>query len=98
MDEAKRWYDNIPELREHIEKLRDMDQEKRNSIFEGIKRLDRDFDTKLIDQHVMDFPMNYKRRWYDRDPYAWLIINALKYADRKLLQNVVDYLKGELPG
>jgi hypothetical protein len=92
MGSAKRWYDDIPELREKIEKLRDMDEVSRNRIFAGIKKLDKDFDSKLIDRHVLEFPMEQKRRWYDQDPYAWLIINSLRYAGPDLLQKVIDYL------
>jgi hypothetical protein len=96
MKETKRWYDDIPGLRLHFEKLRNMDVERRNRIFEGIKKLDRDFDTRLIDQHVLDFPMEPKRRWYDQDPYAWLIINSLRYASKNLLDRVIEYLDRSL--
>jgi hypothetical protein len=93
MSQTKRWYDAVPELRVLIERLRDIDKEKRDDIFDGIKKLDSDFDSKLIDCHVLEFPMNLKRRWYDQDPYSWLMINALKYADASLLGQVIDYLK-----
>ncbi len=97
MSETKRWYDAIPELKGLIERLRDIDREQRNDIFDGIKKLDSDFDSKLIDRHVLEFPMNLKRRWYDQDPYSWLMINALKYADAPLLEQVIDFLKLKLP-
>jgi len=41
--------------------------------------------------------MEMKRRWYDQNPYCWLIINGLKYADDIFLQKVIDYLQRELP-
>ena len=97
MAEKKRWYDAVPELRDLIERLRDLNKDKRDSIFDGIKKLDPDFDSKLIDQHVMEFPMHLKRRWYDQDPYSWLVINGLKYARKPLLDKVIDYLKRTLP-
>jgi hypothetical protein len=97
MGDSKRWYDAIPELREQIERLKHVGKEKRDKIFDGIKELESDFDTKLIDQHVLEFPMNLRRRWYDQDPTSWLMINALKYADRPLLGRVVDYIKLKLP-
>ncbi len=96
MQKRDRWYDNNPELGKLIESLRDVDEDKREAIFDGIKELDRDFDTKLIDCHVMEFPMNLRRRWYDRSPYSWLVINALKYAEKPLIRKVIEYLKEKL--
>jgi len=97
MSKTKRWYDAVPELRDQIERLKDLNKEKRDKLFDGIKKLESDFDSKLIDRHVLEFPMNLRRRWYDQDPTSWLMINALKYADRPLLQRVIDYLKQKLP-
>ena len=65
-----------------------------NSI--DIKDIIMDYDNELIDRHVLKFPMTYKRRWYDKDPYSWLIINALKYANEDLITDVILYLKGKL--
>jgi len=97
MSKTKRWYDAVPELRDQIERLKDLNKEKRDKLFDGIKKLESDFDSKLIDRHVLEFPMNLRRRWYDQDPTSWLMINALKYADRPLLQRVIDYLKQKFP-
>ena len=55
-----------------------------------------DYDNELIDRHVLKFPMTYKRRWYDKNPYSWVIINALKYANKDLITDVILYLKGKL--
>jgi hypothetical protein len=41
----------------------------------------------------MDFPLDInRRRWYDKDPYLWLIMNGLKYASDELLASVTKYL------
>jgi len=96
MSKLKRWYDKDPELKKWIEKLKHTDEEKRNIILDGIKRLDSNFDSELIDRHVMEFPMEMKRRWYDQNPYCWLIINGLKYANEPLLKKVIVYLQKEL--
>jgi hypothetical protein len=97
MSNKKRWYDAIPELRNLIEGLRDLSKEKRDDLLDGIKKLHPDFDSAFIDRHVMEFPMHMKRRWYDQDPYTWLVINGLKYADRPLIDKVIDYLRRRLP-
>jgi len=96
MKKEKRWYDENPELRKLLEKLKKLEKYERDVIFEDIKKLDDDFDSKLIDRHVMEFPMNLRRRWYDRDPYSWLVINGLKYADDVLLAKVIVCLKEKL--
>jgi hypothetical protein len=96
MPKTDRWYDKYPELGKLIERLRGVDEDEREAIFDGIKELDKDFDSELIDRHVMEFPMNLRRRWYDRDPYSWLVINALKYAEKPLIQKVIEYLKEKL--
>jgi hypothetical protein len=70
MPKTDRWYDKYPELGKLIERLRGVDEDEREAIFDGIKELDKDFDSELIDRHVMEFPMNLRRRWYDRDPYS----------------------------
>ncbi len=97
MSRLKRWYDKNPELKKWLERLKHAEEEKRNIILDGIKQLDSNFDSDLIDRHVMEFPMEMKRRWYDQNPYCWLIINGLKYADDIFLQKVIDYLQRELP-
>jgi len=96
MGKEKRWYDKNPELRKLLEKLKKLEKDERDVIFDDIKKLDDDFDSKLIDRHVMEFPMNLRRRWYDRDPYSWLVINGLKHADDVLLDKVIVCLKEKL--
>ena len=96
VDFKNRWYDKYPDLSDRIEKLKDLKKRERDIIMLDIKDIIMDYDNELIDRHVLKFPMTYKRRWYDKDPYSWLIINALKYANEYLISDVILYLKGKL--
>ena len=96
MNKKNRWYDNYPELSIYIEKLKNIDKKKRDIIFVNIKNLINSEYPDLIDKYVMDFPMGLKRRWYDKDPFSWLIINSLKYANKKFIIKVIDLIKNNL--
>ena len=52
-----------------------------------------DYDYELFNRHVLEFSMTHNRRWYDKDPFSWLTINGLKYANKELLNKIITYLK-----
>jgi len=88
-----RWYDKYPELRKFIDDLKNMEKGERETIILDMQRMIMEYDNELIDRHVHEFPMTYRRRWYDKDPYSWLVINALEYVDDDLLTDIILYLK-----
>jgi hypothetical protein len=90
----QRWYDSVPELGKYIQKLGRKRNEDRNRLLVGMKNIIIKTNRKLIDDHVLEFQLN--RRWYDHDPFAWMIMNALKYAEEPLLIKIRDYLKEHL--
>ncbi len=90
-----RWYDKNPDLKAFLEKLKYSNKSTQDIVLNDIKYLIMDFDSKLVDTHVMEFPLTEKRRWYDQDPYSWLAINALKYIDEIILKDVIN-LKNKL--
>jgi hypothetical protein len=92
----KRWYDANPILRGLLEKLKITNNTKQEKIISDIKNLIMSYDSELMDRWVLEFPLTTKRRWYDKNPYSWLVINSLKYAEKKLLRRVMSYLKKEL--
>ncbi|MFW6138943.1 MAG: hypothetical protein ACOC7U_07205 [Spirochaetota bacterium] len=91
-----RWYDTYLDLRSYIDRLRDLDKKERERIIDEIYHLITSYDENLIDEHVLSFPMSQRRRWYDKDPYSWMVINGLKYADERLLDKIVDRLRQKL--
>lgn len=92
----KRWYDKDPKLRSLMKLLRVIEPSVQDRIITGMKELIMEYDPELMDRWVLEFPLTTKRRWYDKNPYSWLVINSLKYADTSLLGGVISYLKGEL--
>lgn len=90
-----RWYDKNPDLKAFLKKLKYSNKSTQDIVLNDIKNLIMDFDSKLVDTHVMEFPLTEKRRWYDQDPYSWLAINALKYIDEIILKDVIN-LKNKL--
>lgn len=94
MRKNNRWYDKHPTLAVLLENLRDISGEKRDAIISGVMGVIKLDAPNLLDRYVLDFPLDIKRRrWYDRDPYLWLIFNGLKYASKKLLTAVTKYLQ-----
>ena len=91
----KRWYDAYPDLSILFEKMKNIDKEKRENILTKIKDLIIEIEPHLIDDNVLSFPMNQKRRWYDKDPYSWLIINSLEYATIELINKVTELIDKE---
>ncbi len=89
----RRWYDKIADLGIFIEKMKDIKKRKREKILVHLKDLIMKHDPEIVDKHVVDFPMGIRKRWYDKDPYSWLIINSLKFAKKDLIDEVIEYFK-----
>ena len=94
-EKKSRWYDAYPDFSEALEWLKGLGKRERDKVILDLKNIIMEYDEELIDRHVLRFPLTQKRRWYVRDPYSWLVINALKYADKELLDRVTTYLKAE---
>ena len=91
-----RWYDKYPDLRIFIEKLKDIKAKERDTIISEMKGIIESYDDELFDRHVVDYPMTCRRRWYDKDPFSWLVINGLKYANEDLITDIILYLREKL--
>jgi hypothetical protein len=92
MEEGKRWYDEYPKLAEVFTKMQGMEAAEREKILLDLRAIVDKHDPDFIDRNVLEFPMTFKRRWYDADPYAWLVVNCLQYADDRLMAAVMDYI------
>jgi hypothetical protein len=92
----KRWYDRNPELASLLERLKETDPREQERMVSEIKEIIMEYDSELMDRWVLEFPLTTKRRWYDQNPYSWLVINSLKYADTRLLFGVIAYLRDKL--
>ena len=86
-----RWYDKRPILGKRLEAFKEMNPQLRESIIEEVMYLIEQYDADLIsDKQAFTFDCN-QQRWYDNDPFLWLMFNTLKLADDTLLQIVEVY-------
>lgn len=94
-----RWYDKCPNLGARLNAFQDMDQEIRDPLLKGVMELVQQYDPRLLSyEKAFDFPLNVNRlRWYDKDPYIWMMFNTLKEADDALLHSVEKYLVEKMP-
>ena len=89
-----RWYDRHNKLSEYLDLMAELSPEHRDELVKGImviiKRESPDFLTDLVLQFPLDL---FRRRWYDEDPYLWLVFNGLEHADNAVVKKVIDYFE-----
>ncbi|WP_028865321.1 hypothetical protein [Psychromonas aquimarina] len=93
-----RWYDKYEVLGKRLDAFNEMDQKVMDPLLKGVMDLVKEHDPSLLCyEKTFDFPLSlYRRRWYDKDPYLWLMFNTLKEADIVLLKSVEEYLVQEM--
>ena len=94
-----RWYDKHATLSEKLNAFKEMEQVLKDRLIKGMMSLVTDYDPNLLSyEKAFDFPLAVDRqRWYDEDPYLWLLFNTLQMADGTLLQSITTYLDEEMP-
>ncbi len=93
---GNRWYDRYERFGRCLDGLKECNPWDRNRLVQGIMTIIRDHAPTLLDRFVQDFPLDIRRqRWYDKDPYLWLVMNGLRYADADLRDRVTAYLEEE---
>jgi hypothetical protein len=89
-----RWYDKHRKLGKLLDSFKTIKKYRREKLCEGIIDLMKEHDGEIIDNMATEFPLELPhRRWYDKDPYLWLIVNGLRLADKKLITKVTRYLE-----
>lgn len=97
MEYTKRWYDQYPRLSACFETYKEIKSGPRNRIAHKILALIYKKEPEIMDKYVLEFPLDEsKRRWYDKNPYMWLIVNSLKYASPELLNEITLLLEKEI--
>ena len=93
-----RWYDNHSNLGKRLDAFKEINQKTRDPIIKCVMDLVQQCEPSLLSyEKAFDFPFDFnRRRWYDNDPYLWVMFNVLKIADDTLLQSVEDYLEKEI--
>ncbi len=93
----RRWYDRDKRLAKQLDRFKEMKEEERDYYIKGIMELVRQKEPKLLSAEIaLEFPLEMKRRrWYDADPYLWLIFNTLKKAKISLHTQVCKIMEKE---
>ena len=90
-----RWYDKYEGLGKRIDAFKRIEVDRRDFLIKGIVDLINKHNPELLSpRHAFEYPLELnRRRWYDKDPYLWLLINTLKKAEKELLGRVNGYLE-----
>jgi hypothetical protein len=97
IDVQNRWYDKYPDLRKFIDRLQHLHKMHRDEIVSGIRDLIMEYDEDLLDKHALEFSLEHnRRRWYDRDPYSWLVMNSLKFVNEEAITDIIIFLNEKL--
>lgn len=92
-----RWYDLYPGFAESLEALKNLESSKRERIAKRVLRIVYGKDRDVIDDYVLSFSSSVgKKRWYDSNPFLWLIVNGLKGANPEVLSNTARLLKDKM--
>ena len=93
MEHKSRWYDAHKKLAGVLEALKDLQHSRRDRIVNHVIALINEASPGLLEKYLLDFPLDQaRRRWYDKDPYLWLMVNGLQYASPALLQKSTKYI------
>lgn len=99
MAKMGRWYDQYERFSHQLDLLRDCDEERRDEIVQGMILIIRENNaSNILEDFILEFPLDfYRKRWYDQDPYLWLVINGLKHASKELIDLITEYMEKMLP-
>jgi hypothetical protein len=90
-----RWYDKRPRLGKKLDEFKAMDQQVREPILrEIIDMVKKKKPSLLTSEKALDFRFDsFRLRWYEHDPYLWLVFNVLQLADVAILELVEYHLE-----
>ena len=92
-----RWYDDDKSFAEDIDKLRDSVPNIRDAWVKDLLEIINKSDPgQMNTDKLLDFPLTmFRRRWYDNDPYLWIMMNSLQNSNDKTVLAVKEYLAGK---
>ena len=92
-----RWYDKHEDLADHLEALKILPQQQLSELLKDLIAFAELLHPSLFDEHLLEYPLDpKKRRWYDEDPYLWLVVNGLRYAEDSLIKKVVAFFDKQI--
>jgi hypothetical protein len=90
----KRWYDANRKLKFYLESLQHLDRGMKEKIVKDLMALVKEYDGALLDRFAEEYPLEIrKQRWYDQNPYLWILINGLQYASDDVIELVIEYFE-----
>ena len=103
----KRWYDNFRSFAKQLERLKNVSSAQLDAVTKGIFAILEENDATHIRGDFLDASCTsdfikayaidlYHKRWYDKDPYLWLIVNSLKYASPSVVEKISLYIEHTL--
>jgi hypothetical protein len=93
MTRKNRWYDAHQKLADALETLKGTGSSRRSRIVNRIIALMNEESPGLLEKYLLHFPLDQeRRRWYDKDPFLWLMVNGLRYANHDLLQKATHQM------
>lgn len=89
-----RWYDKDVLLADYIEKLRDAEEPERDLWVKDLLSIMQESEPdSLKTENLIEFPIKiFRRRWYDSDPYLWLLMNGMQSLEPPSLSKIKEYL------
>ncbi len=92
-----RWYDKHEDLAKHLEALKTLPKKRLNEILKDLITFARLLHPTLFEEHLLEYPLDMKRRrWYDDDPYLWIVVNGLRFADDEIIKKIVAFFDKQL--
>ncbi|OGS36546.1 MAG: hypothetical protein A2293_10580 [Elusimicrobia bacterium RIFOXYB2_FULL_49_7] len=92
-----RWYDHSPALARCLDGLKTMSSAKRKKLVVALLEMICKKNPELIGIAMFKFPLDpHSRRWFDKNPYLWLLFHSLKNADSRFLRKVVNFFRHEI--
>ena len=92
-----RWYDKHEGLANHLEALKILPKRQLNELLKDLIAFARLLHPTLFEDHLFEYPLDLKRRrWYDDDPYLWLVVNGLRFTDDSIIRKVVAFFDKQL--
>ena len=92
-----RWYDQNRKLKYYLDCLQEVEQPLCEKIIKDIMTIVRKHDGALLDRFSEEYPLEIrKQRWYDQNPYLWIIYNGMSYASEEVIEHIIDYFESVL--
>lgn len=93
-----RWYDKRPQLGKGLDQFKEMEPQVREPILkEIIDLVEKEAPSLLSDEKTNGFRLDSAGlRWYEHDPFCWLVFNILEFASVAIWESVEVFLQKRL--